>query len=272
MKWSRKKSSSLFTRVISKFKRISSKNAKNHNSTVRDFPSPSSSFYTEGRFCSMYKDDRYWRISFSDNRIHNPIWLDSDVFSGFGSAEPPRKNFSEMVSDIKRMRDRERRGFKIGGETEIPPKESEDSRNCRVHTSRFRNIKVKPEPKPEARVRRTRENVRAIKAYSPRTECKIRVLEEIRRSRTNAKKRVAKERVVEGNTVFDGFVVVKKRSLDPHRDFKDSMIDMIWEKGIGHPDDLEEWLACYLTYNSDEYHDLIISVFRQVWVELGIRS
>ncbi|KAG6423620.1 hypothetical protein SASPL_114021 [Salvia splendens] len=275
MKWSRKKSPSLFTRVISKFKRNSSKNTKN-----RDFPSPgSSSFYTEGRFYSMNKDDRYWRISFSYDGIQprqsiNPIWLDPDVFSGsnkLGSAEPPRKNFTEMVSDIKRMRDRERRRYKIGGETELPPKESEDSRNCRVDTSRFRNIKVKPEPKTEARVRRTREKVRAIKAYSPRTECKIRALEEIRKSRTKAKKRVPKERVVEGNTVFDGFAVVEM-SLDPHRDFKDSMIDMIREKGIGHPDDLEELLACYLTYNSDEYHNLIISVFRQVWVELGIRS
>ncbi|XP_047949357.1 transcription repressor OFP2-like [Salvia hispanica] len=268
MKWSRKKFSSLFTRVISKFKRNSS---KNRNSTVRDFPSPSSSsLYTEGRFYSMNKDDRYWRISFSHDTIqprqsiNHPIWLDPDVFSGFnklGSAEPPRKNFSEMVSDIKRNRDRERRRYKIGGETELPPEESE-------YSSQFRNIKVKPEPKTEARVRRAREKVRA---YSPRTECKIRALEEIRRSRTKAKKRVPKERVVEGNTVFDGFAVVK-RSLDPHRDFKDSMIDMIREKGIGHPDDLEELLACYLTYNSDEYHGLIISVFRQVWVQLGIRS
>ena len=59
----------LFTRVISKLKRISSKNAKNHNSTLRDFPSPTSSIYKEGRLYSMNKDDRYWRISFRDDRI-----------------------------------------------------------------------------------------------------------------------------------------------------------------------------------------------------------
>ncbi|KAL1562617.1 transcription repressor OFP4-like [Salvia divinorum] len=284
MKWSRQKSSSLFTRVISKFKRNSPRNTKNHNSTVLDFPSPGSSFYKKGRFYSMDKDDAYWRISFSDDTIQprwsiNPIWLDSDEFCGFdnvGLTEPPRKNFSEMVSDIKRMRDsrgkhrqKEKRGYKIGGEREIPPMDSEDSRKPKfLHDRKFRNIKVKTEPKTEARVRRTVGKVRAIKAYSPRTECKIRALEEIRKSRTKAKKRAP---VVERSTVFDSFAVVK-RSLDPHRDFKDSMVDMIREKGIGHPDDLEELLACYLTYNSDEYHDLIISVFRQVWVELRIKS
>ena len=48
-----------------------------------------------------------------------------------------------------------------------------------------------------------------------------------------------------------------------------SMIEMIMEKkGISQPEELEELLACYLTLNSYEYHDLVIRVFRLVWFGL----
>jgi uncharacterized protein (TIGR01568 family) len=59
-----------------------------------------------------------------------------------------------------------------------------------------------------------------------------------------------------------------KCSFNPQQDFRDSMLEMIKEKRIRRPEELEELLACYLTLNSDEYHDLIIEVFRQVWFDL----
>ncbi|KAG4982394.1 hypothetical protein JHK84_027484 [Glycine max] len=31
---------------------------------------------------------------------------------------------------------------------------------------------------------------------------------------------------------------------------------------------MDDLLACYLTLNADEYHDLIIKVFRQVWSDM----
>ncbi|KAL2524283.1 Transcription repressor OFP4 [Abeliophyllum distichum] len=65
--------------------------------------------------------------------------------------------------------------------------------------------------------------------------------------------------------VFDSFAVVKCSSA-PEQDFRDSMVEMIREKGIRRPDELEELLACYLTLNCDKYHDLIIKVFQQVWL------
>ncbi|XP_050368127.1 transcription repressor OFP5 [Argentina anserina] len=121
-----------------------------------------------------------------------------------------------------------------------------------------RDLQRKPRPKRSNKVR----------VCSPRTAsrvefCKIKALQDM------AKAKAAKERKVhQVRTGLDSFAVVKC-SLDPQQDFRDSMVEMIVEKKITRPDDLEELLACYLTLNSDEYHDLIIKVFRQVWFDLN---
>ncbi|XP_076893846.1 uncharacterized protein LOC143545970 [Bidens hawaiensis] len=62
-------------------------------------------------------------------------------------------------------------------------------------------------------------------------------------------------------------LAVVKTSMDPGRDFKESMVEMIMENNIKSSKDLEDLLACYLALNSDEYHDLIIKVFKQIWFE-----
>ncbi|RZR88795.1 hypothetical protein BHM03_00016422 [Ensete ventricosum] len=67
---------------------------------------------------------------------------------------------------------------------------------------------------------------------------------------------------------LERFAVVKC-SRDPQRDFRESMVEMIWQKGIGRPEEMESLLACYLSLNSDEHHDVIVKVFRQVWFELN---
>ncbi|KZV40871.1 hypothetical protein F511_22810 [Dorcoceras hygrometricum] len=67
-------------------------------------------------------------------------------------------------------------------------------------------------------------------------------------------------------SVAESFAVVKS-SKDPRRDFRESMVEMIFENNISASKDLEELLACYLSLNSDEYHDLIINVFKQIWFE-----
>lgn len=60
-----------------------------------------------------------------------------------------------------------------------------------------------------------------------------------------------------------------KRSREPERDFKKSMVEMILEKEIRRPEELESLLACYLTLNADEHHDVIVKVFRQVCFEIN---
>ncbi|OIW04410.1 hypothetical protein TanjilG_32602 [Lupinus angustifolius] len=71
------------------------------------------------------------------------------------------------------------------------------------------------------------------------------------------------------NTSFpDGYAVVQS-SFDPQSDFKESMVEMIVENNIRASKDLEDLLACYLTLNSSEYHDLIVKAFEQIWFDMA---
>ncbi|KAF7833833.1 transcription repressor OFP4-like [Senna tora] len=71
------------------------------------------------------------------------------------------------------------------------------------------------------------------------------------------------------NTGFpEGFAVVKS-SFDPQRDFRDSMVEMIMENNIRSSKDLEDLLACYLSLNSSEYHELIVKAFEQIWFDMA---
>ncbi|CAD5184333.1 transcription repressor OFP1-like [Musa acuminata AAA Group] len=67
---------------------------------------------------------------------------------------------------------------------------------------------------------------------------------------------------------LESFAVVKSSS-DPGRDFRDSMVEMIVENNIRASKDLEELLACYLLLNSNEYHDVIVKAFEQIWFDLA---
>ncbi|XP_010475442.1 PREDICTED: transcription repressor OFP4-like [Camelina sativa] len=72
---------------------------------------------------------------------------------------------------------------------------------------------------------------------------------------------------LQNTQVCDSFAVIKS-SLDPKKDFRESMVEMITENNIRASKDLEDLLACYLTLNPKEYHDLIIKVFVQIWLEV----
>ncbi|CAK9148074.1 unnamed protein product [Ilex paraguariensis] len=108
----------------------------------------------------------------------------------------------------------------------------------------------------ESQKRRTKQSCK-FKVHSPR----IAALEDIKKAKMKMNKKT-NNKVVKDRTAFDSFAVVKS-SLDPQQDFKDSMVEMIMEKGIRQPEELKELLACYLTLNCNEYHELIIKVFRQ---------
>ncbi|KAL8154410.1 hypothetical protein V2J09_012170 [Rumex salicifolius] len=64
-------------------------------------------------------------------------------------------------------------------------------------------------------------------------------------------------------------LAVVKASSDPERDFMESMMEMIVENNIRASKDLEELLACYLSLNSDQYHDVIIQAFTHIWFHLN---
>ncbi|CAK9142705.1 unnamed protein product [Ilex paraguariensis] len=66
---------------------------------------------------------------------------------------------------------------------------------------------------------------------------------------------------------LESFAIVKS-SFDPEKDFRESMMEMIVENNIRASKDLEELLACYLSLNSGEYHDLIVKAFEQIWFNM----
>lgn len=135
----------------------------------------------------------------------------------------------------------------------------------------------------KAKVNKRRESVhvsRELQRRKPKQSSKVRVHSpkmatkvEIRKMKAIEDKKKAKlkmkkeeeEIVEETEEGLDSFAVVKC-SLDPQQDFRDSMIEMIKEKEISQPEEMEELLACYLSLNSNEYHDIIIKAFRQVWL------
>ncbi|KAM1045594.1 hypothetical protein ACFX2A_037401 [Malus domestica] len=124
----------------------------------------------------------------------------------------------------------------------------------------------------ELQRRRTRRSCK-VRICSPRTAsrveiCKVNALEDMTKAKLKTKKEAEERAVQQVRTGLNSFAVVKC-SFDPQKDFRDSMVEMVVEKKITQPEDLEELLACYLTLNSDEYHDLIIKVFRQVWFDLN---
>ncbi|XP_050218693.1 transcription repressor OFP2-like [Mercurialis annua] len=68
-------------------------------------------------------------------------------------------------------------------------------------------------------------------------------------------------------TLSASFAVVKS-SIDPQKDFKESMVEMIMENNIRGSKELEDLLACYLSLNSKEYHHLIVKAFEQIWFDM----
>ncbi|XP_059641910.1 transcription repressor OFP1-like [Cornus florida] len=85
-----------------------------------------------------------------------------------------------------------------------------------------------------------------------------------RRIQGHGRKSVSNSR----RSLSETFAVVKSSS-DPQRDFRDSMVEVILENNLRASKDLEELLACYLSLNSDVYHDLIVKVFKQIWFDLS---
>ncbi|KAF5795858.1 putative transcription factor OFP family [Helianthus annuus] len=89
--------------------------------------------------------------------------------------------------------------------------------------------------------------------------------------RSNSPKLALNKRIVQKSTqrknMPESFAIVKS-SFDPQKDFMESMMEMIVENNIRASKDLEELLACYLSLNSDEYHDVIVKAFEQIWFSL----
>ncbi|CAA7032339.1 unnamed protein product [Microthlaspi erraticum] len=82
-----------------------------------------------------------------------------------------------------------------------------------------------------------------------------------------ARKKTKGSRTSPESKTAESFAIVLT-SVDPERDFRESMVEMIVENKMKEQKDLEDLLACYLSLNSSEYHDIIIKAFEKTWFHL----
>ncbi|TKY48673.1 Transcription repressor OFP6 [Spatholobus suberectus] len=62
-------------------------------------------------------------------------------------------------------------------------------------------------------------------------------------------------------------IAVEKDSKDPHKDFRDSMVQMIFEREIYTETDLQELLECFLQLNATRHHEIIVQAFMEICEE-----
>ncbi|KAK9153103.1 hypothetical protein Sjap_000583 [Stephania japonica] len=173
----------------------------------------------------------------------------NNEFFGFASMCPDHR-LDDKIHQVGTEVDSEGEAFKVAKIKELEKQRKSLNQNKELHR------------------RRTNQSGK-VKVYSPRTPpskteiCKIRALEDLKKAKAKKKARQADKK-----PNLASFAVAKC-SFDPQKDFRDSMIEMIAENNITLPEELENLLACYLSLNSDQYHDLIIKVFQEVWIEIS---
>ncbi|KAG5233557.1 transcription repressor OFP [Salix suchowensis] len=164
---------------------------------------------------------------------------------------------------------------------ELPPILTKPERFNDYEVTKFRRSSSKLE---EVKARRSL-SVKIVKEESIKTHKEKKVNPPTRKSSVNsagiklrAKTPRIASRKIQGcarksvplsrnKTLSESFAVVKF-SVDPQRDFKDSMVEMIVENNIRGSKDLEDLLACYLSLNSKEYHDIIVKAFEKIWLDM----
>lgn len=150
---------------------------------------------------------------------------------------------------------------KIIEDTEF--RSSTESDELLIDQNEFFSIKEKISRNQRRRKSSTNSNGIKLRVNSPKLVASKKIQACARKSVST---RVNKNSKNEGFP--DGFAVVKS-SMDPISDFKESMVEMIVENNIRASKDLEDLLACYLSLNSSEYHDLIVKAFEQIWYDMA---
>ncbi|XP_022722695.1 transcription repressor OFP1-like [Durio zibethinus] len=168
--------------------------------------------------------------------------------------------FNDMVKDVKKK------------------EQNNESTKYRRSSAKFEgknahgslSVKVVKEERITVKEKKNTSPVRKFSVNSPGVRLRINSPKIARRRiQAHARKSVSSSSSsTSRRSLPDSFAVVKS-SFDPQRDFRDSMVEMIMENKIRASKDLEDLLACYLSLNSDEYHDLIIKVFKEIWFDLS---
>ncbi|KAG6503237.1 transcription repressor OFP4-like [Zingiber officinale] len=152
------------------------------------------------------------------------------------------------------------------------------SSNCHCHVSsfngnmvrKFKELEVIPEldklppivTKPAKEVHEPASNrklIHSIRRRQSSPRIGIKQVKDYRKQSTAAQRVVTQQK----KPLLESLVVMKS-SANPLRDFAESMMEMIVENNVQEKNELEELLACYLSLNAQEHHEVIMKVFEHV--------
>lgn len=177
--------------------------------------------------------------------------------------KPPK--FSEMVRDVKKKKETKEPSRCRRSSAKFQDRNAHGSLSVKVVKEESTSTKTIKEQRTGSSVRRVSLNATSpgvrLRMNSPRIA--NRKINQANLSRRSVSSNSSSKR----RSLSESFAIVKS-SFDPQRDFRESMVEMIMENNIKASKDLEDLLACYLSLNSDEYHELIIKVFKQIWFDL----
>ncbi len=266
--------------------RRSSKRRTNRKSIYKPSPRLVTSSVSAGCSCQSPNDTS------TDSDIHESLFpsdSDSETFAAPASCELPSwsspddcrlsSSTTDIIIDVNNDsytgETKKLDGFDTILELALPPiltkpvnskfrssssklREIETGQSLSVKIVKEESIRTEKEHKANPPVRRSSSNSTGIRlrANSPRLASK--------KIQSYARKSLSSK-----NRSLPGSFAVVKSSFDPERDFRDSMVEMIVENNIRASKDLEDLLACYLSLNSNEYHDLIVKAFEQIWFDMS---
>ncbi|KAJ8559442.1 hypothetical protein K7X08_003500 [Anisodus acutangulus] len=223
---------------------------------------------------SSTEEDKFPELDFL-NSPSSEFNSDSQSFSEFASNWPNSCScqFSSSATDIiidvnDKAHSNEFSNVEAGYATiteldQLPPILTKPSNS--IKNIKQDNVKARRETEPKNRVgspvsRKNFSNSSGVKLRTNSTKIVS------KRNSLSSKRRLKAKK--ESCTTGTSFAIVKA-SIDPEKDFRESMIEMVVENNIKASKDLEDLLACYLSLNSNEYHDLIIKAFEQIWFNLS---
>ncbi|KAL8136919.1 hypothetical protein V2J09_002920 [Rumex salicifolius] len=82
-----------------------------------------------------------------------------------------------------------------------------------------------------------------------------------KRIREEERRRKGKKKKEDMSSAIVVIMAMEKRSVDPRKDFRNSMEEMIMANRIEGTKDLRYLLNCYISMNSEEYRGAILEAF-----------
>ncbi|XP_055831497.1 transcription repressor OFP2-like [Solanum dulcamara] len=265
--------SSSSSKKKSKRKTIYKPSPKHIPSSVSNYVSVSNKLKSASSVSST-EEEKFPELDFLNSPSSEFDSVDSQSFNELASNWPNScschftSSATDIIIDMKNKAHSKNAEYaSISDIDQLPPILTKTS-NSMKNIKQDDNVKVRREKEPTNRVG----SPVSRKHYSSSSGVKLRTnstkVASKRNSVSSSKRRSKAKKKSCSISTGTSFAIVKA-SIDPEKDFKESMLEMVVENNIRASKDLENLLACYLSLNSNEYHDLIIKAFEQIWFNLS---